>query len=178
MGMRGTRPGVKPIEEPAKIKKQYNTDPHRNLCLIAGKWLRNPGRIHPPSCPWSAVELVTTNKETPDVFGWNYWTTVLIEVKISRSDFFADAKKPFRANPEQGIGEYRFYCCPDGLIGVDELPTNWGLLYYKDGIIQKIKEANRQTADYRSERIIYASIMRRQGVKPQLLDYRTKEIKQ
>lgn len=172
MGIRGRRPGINLIDKPEVKKREYNTDSHRNLCLVAGKWLRKPGRISPVSCPWVAVELVTTNQETPDVFGWNYWTTILIEVKVSRSDFLADSKKIFRQHPEQGLGEYRYYCCPEGLIGIDDLPANWGLLYEIDGNIKVVKQAERQVADYRSERLIYASIMRRQCVKPQLFDYR------
>lgn len=170
--MRGTRTGTKSTEIPAKEKRKYNMDSHRSLCLNAGRWLRKSGRIHPASCPWCVVELVTTNQETPDVFGWNYWTTILIEVKVSHSDFLADSKKTFRKFPEEGIGEYRFYCCPDGMIKVNELPDNWGLLYEQDGVIQLVKEAERQVSDCRSERLIYASIMRRQGIKPQLFDYR------
>ena len=172
MGRRGTRPGtVQEVPSPTP-KRPRSDDAHRALCLIAGKWLRKPGKIHPNSCPWVAVELVTACPENPDVFGWNYWTTVLIEVKVSRSDFLADAKKEFRQNPEQGLGEFRFYCCPDGLIGVDEVPENWGLLYEAGGVIRVMKEAKRQVACHHSERAIYASIMRRQDVKPQLFDYR------
>ena len=163
--------------KPIEVKKPKSTDTHRNLCLVAGKWLRKPGRISPVSCPWVAVELVTLNQETPDVFGWNYWTTILIEVKVSRSDFFADFKKFFRQHPEEGLGEYRYYCCPEGLIKIDELPYNWGLLYVIDGNIKVVKYAERQVACYRSERSIYASIMRRQCVKPQLFDYRNNNVK-
>lgn len=53
----------------------------------------------------------------------------LIETKISRSDFLADAKKTFRKDPTQGIGDYRYYACPEGLIKPDELPEKWGLIY-------------------------------------------------
>ena len=66
--------------------------------------------------PYVAVELVTASQEIPDVFGWNYWATVLIEVKVSRSDFLADAKKSFRQQPEEGVGAFRYYCSPEGLI--------------------------------------------------------------
>lgn len=172
MGIRGIRLGVQKEMPPSMKKRPKNDDLHRNLCLIAGKWLRKSGRIHPVSCPWVAVELVTACMETPDVFGWNYWTTVLIEVKVSRSDFLADAKKDFRQHPEQGCGEYRYYCCHDGLISIDEVPEDWGLLYEMNGIITVMKEAKRQVPNHHSERAIYASIMRRQDVKPQLFDYR------
>lgn len=57
----------------------------------------------------------------------------LIETKISRSDFLADAKKDFRINPENGVGMYRYYACPEGLISVEELPDKWGLIYVPEG---------------------------------------------
>ena len=174
MGVRGTRPGMQKAVEPVKKKRQYNTDTHRELCLIVGKWLRKSGRIRPVSCPYVAIELVTASQETPDVFGWNYWASVLIEVKVSRSDFLADSKKPFRIEPESGIGDFRYYCCPKGMLIPDEMPPNWGLLYESDGCIEVVKEAEMQDANHYSERQILASIMRRESIKPKLFDYRNK----
>lgn len=53
----------------------------------------------------------------------------MIETKISRSDFLADFKKPHRING--GIGNYRYYACPEGLIKPEELPEKWGLIYVR-----------------------------------------------
>lgn len=171
MGIRGTRRGTPP-PEPPKQKRGIDTESHRRLCEVAAKWLRRPGRIRPVSCPYVAVELVTAHEETPDVFGWCYWTTVLIEVKTTRSDFFADKKKPFRIITEQGIGSFRYYCCPEGLIKPEEVPEQWGLLYEKEGKIQVIVDADSQTKNASAEFGILASILRREGVKPQLFNYR------
>lgn len=113
---------------------------------------------------------VTVNKS--DVFGWNYWATVLIEVKVSRSDFLADAKKSFRQQPEEGVGAFRYYCSPEGLITEVDLPDKWGLLWEKDGVITVVKDAERQQQNAQGEITILASIMRREGVKPRLFDYR------
>ena len=110
--------------------------------------------------------------EIPDVFGWNYWATVLIEVKVSRSDFLADAKKSFRQQPEEGVGAFRYYCSPEGLITEVDLPDKWGLLWEKDGVITVVKDAERQQQNAQGEITILASIMRREGVKPRLFDYR------
>lgn len=93
MGIRGRKTGANntaPIS-PA-TKRPHDNSRHRELCRLAGKWLRKP-KFGSSYCPYVAVELVTANPETPDVFGWNYWATVLIEVKVSRSDFLADAKR-------------------------------------------------------------------------------------
>ena len=174
MGVRGKKNGAEPIIE-GSIRKKDKSNAHRELCLLAGKWLRR-NRFRPPTCHYVAVELVTANQETPDVFGWNYWTSVLIEVKVSRSDFLADKKKPFRLFPEDGLGEYRYYCCPKGLINPEEVPQHWGLIYEEDGTIRVIKEAERQPANYRAEMTICTSIMRREGIKYKLFNYRYEEV--
>ncbi len=159
-----------------KPKRKVDNTQHRELCLLAGKWLRQPGRITPPSCPFAAVELVTIESETPDVFGWNYWATVLIEVKVSRSDFFADRKKPFRIVPQNGVGDYRFYCCPNGMIKPDEVPPGWGLLYEFHGKIAVMKKAEQvEQKNVGAEMRMLASIIRREGIKPQLFDYKHKK---
>jgi hypothetical protein len=119
-----------------------------------------------------AVELVTATPETPDVFGWSYWATVLIEVKVSRSDFLADAKKPFRQNPEEGVGAFRYYCCPRGTIREDDVPANWGLLWQDGKDIVVAKPAERQKTNAQAEISLLASIMRREGIKPGIFDYR------
>ncbi len=82
----------------------------------------------------------------PDVIGWkNSCRSVLIECKISRSDFLADREKPFRKNPENGMGCERFYLAPHGMIKKDELPRSWGLLEYKGREINMVVKASRQT---------------------------------
>jgi hypothetical protein len=56
---------------------------------------------------------------------------VLVECKVSRADFLADASKPFRLNPEEALGSQRFYLAPQGLIAPVDLPESWGLLECK-----------------------------------------------
>ncbi len=57
---------------------------------------------------------------------------VLIEAKVSRSDFKADLRKRHRDPRWYGDGKYgisdRYYIAPDGLLTVDEIPDPWGLL--------------------------------------------------
>ena len=52
--------------------------------------------------------------------------TVLVECKVSRSDFLADKAKPHRH--VGGIGNWRYYMAPEGLISPNELPEKWGLV--------------------------------------------------
>ena len=66
--------------------------------------------------------------EQPDAIGWRYGLTLLCEAKVSRADFLADRKKPWRARPELGMGDWRFYVAPAGMLQPDEIPEGWGLL--------------------------------------------------
>lgn len=82
------------------------------------------------SCGVAFKELKTLSSECADVIGFGGHThSVLIEVKVSRSDFLADKNKSSRKHPERGIGRYRFYACPDELICKDDLPEGWGLIW-------------------------------------------------
>lgn len=98
---------------------------HSDLIDIAYKWaLKN----RPIGCAFK--DMKSYSSETADVIGFGgSGFSVLIEVKVSRSDFFADRKKPFRIRPENGMGTERYYCCPIGMIKPDELPSGWGLIY-------------------------------------------------
>lgn len=96
---------------------------HNDIVQIARKWiLKQQFSI-------AFAELVTQAQEQPDVIAFNSYQSIVIECKVSRSDFLRDRKKPFRINPMYGMGMFRFYCCPENLIRVTELPDNWGLLY-------------------------------------------------
>lgn len=78
-------------------------------------------------CVIYGTEINATN-EHPDAIGWDCWgNSILVECKTSRSDYFADAKKPFRGQ-EAGMGRERLYLVPQGLITKDELPEHWGLI--------------------------------------------------
>ncbi|MBW2636840.1 MAG: hypothetical protein JRC86_04850 [Deltaproteobacteria bacterium] len=96
---------------------------HSELVGRAGKWLKvNAG------CKVIFTELVTYANENPDAIGWTHCRSFLIECKTSRPDFHADKKKVPRRYPNQCMGNFRFYMAPAGLIGIEELPTGWGLL--------------------------------------------------
>lgn len=101
---------------------------HANLVSSAYRWVLNNA-----SCGVAFKELSCIESEIPDVIGFGaFGHSVLIECKVSRSDFFADRKKPFRVNTEQGMGSQRFYCCPTNMIKIDELPKGWGLIYVNE----------------------------------------------
>lgn len=97
---------------------------HSILVDRGARWLRAKG------CKLVLREFVTS-QETPDVIAWRgtWGDSYLIECKTSRSDFLKDRKKPWRADPDHGMGAYRYYLCPPRMIKPEELPPLWGLLY-------------------------------------------------
>ena len=107
---------------------------HDDLAILAVKWLKLPRSRGGPGCQVAFSEARNGVKagEIPDAIGyragvWDEGTT-LVEVKVSRADFLADAKKPHRLDPALGIGRYRYYLAPEGLIKPEELPERWGLI--------------------------------------------------
>lgn len=116
-----------------------NSFTHRQLVEIAHKWV-----LKNCSCGVAFKELraATCNNECPDVIGFGGWGhSVVIEVKVSRADFFSDRKKPFRQHPTQGMGTQRFYCVPKGLVDKDELPAGWGLIYVDEKMKAKVSHS-------------------------------------
>jgi len=103
---------------------------HKSLVDSAHKWV-----LKNASCgvAFKEVRAYTISGESPDVIGFGGWgRSVLVECKASLSDFYADKKKAFRKNPALGMGSYRYYCCPEGLINQNQLPEGWGLLYVNE----------------------------------------------
>jgi hypothetical protein len=116
--------------------------------------------------------MVSDAMETPDVIGWHAtikkggkdiaYGTILIECKASRSDFLADKKKAFRRNANYGMGDYRFFLAPRGIITVQDLPDGWGLLEASpSGRIKIIAEGSRFEANKPNEITLLISAVRR-----------------
>lgn len=97
---------------------------HKEVVLRAKAWLE--AKKH---CAFTFTELVHREQETPDAIGWCGKYSFLAEAKVSRSDFLADKKKTYRTHPTKGMGNFRYYFCPPGLIKAEELPDKWGLVY-------------------------------------------------
>jgi hypothetical protein len=105
---------------------------HAQLVERAVEWLRYTYR-----CGIILSEQYCASGEVPDVIGWKgSCQSVIVECKVSRSDFLADATKPFRLKPEEGLGSRRLYMAPAGLIALEELPKHWGLLECKGRQVQ------------------------------------------
>lgn len=116
---------------------------HRQLCEVGAKFLKRPESANGHGCHFTIIEP-SCYGENPDVFGVRHGIhshgigTFLLEAKTSRSDFLADRSKPHRLHPEIGMGKYRYYICPTGLIKPEELPEKWGLIYVSEKGLCKV----------------------------------------
>lgn len=125
--------------EPVSRYKALMT--HQQLVRLAEQWLRRRYR-----CGIVLSEQSCASGETPDVIGWKgSCRSVVIECKVSRADFLADQEKPFRKQPEMGMGCERFYLVPQGLIHSHELPRGWGLLECKGREVTLTLKPRRQS---------------------------------
>jgi hypothetical protein len=108
---------------------------HSTLVAMGVRWL---GR----HCSVVLYEFATPADENPDVIGWAPEAgSVLIECKLTRTDFLKDATKAVRKNPRAGMGHRRYYLCPADLIQVKDLPPKWGLLWVAKGQVVVKREA-------------------------------------
>lgn len=124
----------------SKSPPAQKTYTHSQLCSMAVTWLRKSSGAH--ACTIAVSEVKSgTDGEIPDAIGFRYTGDkdgcVVVECKTSRSDFLADLKKNHRQDAmgrelnEKGVlgmGKWRYFLAPEGLISVDELPHKWGLL--------------------------------------------------
>jgi hypothetical protein len=85
-------------------------------------------RLRKMNYPLSFSNITSVNiGEQPDVLGVSLCgQSLLAEVKVSRSDFLADKKKPWR-KPGSGMGDFRVYVTPKGLLKPSEIPYGWML---------------------------------------------------
>jgi hypothetical protein len=107
---------------------------HATLVELGIRWLHR-------RCSIVLAELAAS-AEIPDVIGWADGTTsILIECKVSRSDFLRDCTKTARRKSNAGMGNRRYYLCPANVIQIADLPPKWGLLWAAQGQITVKREA-------------------------------------
>lgn len=96
---------------------------HAELCLRAERWIR--ARRYPIVLRDVRSSAIS---EQPDAIGFRISNdTLLVECKASRADFQRDRKKAHR-RPTRGMGYWRWYMAPRGLLGAADLPEGWGLV--------------------------------------------------
>ena len=136
---------------------------HAQLVEKAVRWLRRY------RCGVVLSEQACVSGEMPDAIGWKRAChSVLIECKVTRSDFLADRAKPFRLKPEQGVGCERFYLVAAGLVRHEELPQGWGLLEHNRGKIEMIQASGknqRSATGFRYEMNLLLASLRRVEVR-------------
>lgn len=130
---------------------------HKELVRKMSHWLQYSRR-----CPVVLSELATQHCETPDVIGFHgAGDSILIECKVTRSDFLADKHKIFRRVEETGVGDVRYFAAPPGVIEVDDLPEGWGLMHVHDHQMRTEREPTRKPSNKRAEVVMLMSAIRR-----------------
>jgi hypothetical protein len=96
---------------------------HAQLVKLAELWLRRYG------CHIVLTEQTADSGEVPDAIGWKGKNrSIVLECKVSRSDFLADRHKAARREDDRSMGCEKYYLVPRGLLRPDELVPGWGLL--------------------------------------------------
>lgn len=101
---------------------------HADVVERARRWL-----LGKHNCRVAFAEIVTYERVNPDAIGFrkaggalSSWS-VLVEAKVSRSDFRADREKPIHRDPDSCPGQERWYLTPPNLVRPEEVPAGWGL---------------------------------------------------
>lgn len=130
---------------------------HKQAVRRVSAWLK-----YSKACSVVMAELATKNSETPDAIGFHgHGASILVECKVSRSDFLADKHKFFRRDEDRGVGDARYFAAPKGIISEQELPEGWGLLVIHATRIDLAVEPKLKTANKRAEVIMLMSAIRR-----------------
>lgn len=137
---------------------------HSRLVDEAVRWLRSSYR-----CGIVLSEQSCSSGETPDAIGWKGRNhSVVVECKISRADFVADATKAWRINPDSALGCERFFFAPAGIISPDEVFPGWGLLEIRGrevSIARKSKKNLRSAQGFANEMNLLLASLRRVEVR-------------
>ena len=108
------------------------------------------------------AEFATAAQEIPDVLVFKRGAfTILLECKVSRSDFLSDKNKFFRRQGDYGMGEHRYYVTPCGLISPEELPSGWGLLEVEERRVHEKVKPEHKEANKAKECMMLMSALRR-----------------
>lgn len=134
------------------------TRPHDYLVTRAVRWLRGTKR-----CGVVLAETIGGGYEQPDAIGWKLsgLHTVLVECKVSRSDFLRDKKKWHR-RAGTGMGQERYYLAPPGVISVEDLPDGWGLAVAEPRRVRVLRPIKVERFDFdrtrREVALLYAAL--------------------
>jgi hypothetical protein len=129
---------------------------HSELVSLAERWLRE-------RCPVVLVEATGNCNEVPDALGFMP-TSILIECKAAPGDFRQDQRKRSRRLPTTGMGAYRYYLAPEGVVSAAAVPHTWGLLTASDAGVRMVRPAEKQESDVVMEqRLLVKAILKLSG---------------
>lgn len=157
---------------------------HAELVRRAAGWLRTAMRCY------VVLTEHTAGWEHPDAIGWRRGgaQSIVVECKVSRSDFLRDRQKSTRSHYSARPGLWCYYLTPPGLLmamnadGVTPqpfraLPDGWGLLHAEPRRVRVVTRAqpNEEIDDRSSTQLrlelqrLYQEVRRYQvqGLKPQ-----------
>ena len=142
---------------------------HEQLEHAGARWLARVGFWW--TCKRIAIEPSSPCLERPDVIGFAYGNTHVIECKTSRADFLRDFRKKWRTEGEKPMGSYRWWLCEEGLITWDDLAgSDDGLLWITAGGDIKVIRYPVQRADEERNMVgefyILYTLLNKEAVKP------------
>ena len=114
----------------ADVMRELRKLTHRQLVELGARFIMS--QRYPADYGWRILMETGFRAENPDVFAFTRYHSILIECKASRSDFLRDKKKPFRKNPQLGIGKRRYYLVNEGVARQEDMPEGWQLLIAYD----------------------------------------------
>lgn len=76
---------------------------HKKLTELAKFWLKSSKQCNPVFAEQGSANF----SEMPDAIGFKTDSCIVVECKTSKSDLYADRKKPFRESG--GLGNLRYY---------------------------------------------------------------------
>jgi len=85
--------------------------------------------------------------------------STLIECKTSRSDYYADRRKPWHR-----MGDFKYFMTPKGLLKGLQITEGWGLLEVCGKVVRVVKSgAQVDEKNWRAEQELLLSCFRRLG---------------
>ena len=130
---------------------------HGELVARAATWLRRT-----KNCGVVLTERNSWAGEIPDAIGWTGGVAHVVECKVSRADFLADKGKRWRVEPSMGMGQFRWFCAPVGLLTPEDVADPFGLVVVAGRQMRVLKPAARCAEhNHRSEILLLASELRR-----------------
>lgn len=106
-------------------KKKDTGFTHKELVKKAVYWLGHAKKCNPVFGERGSRQI----SEVPDAIGFTAHESIVVEVKVSKSDLLADKKKKHRTDGK-GMGNRRFYLMPQDLYEQleDHDWEGWGVL--------------------------------------------------